>query len=78
MGGWSQAYPPLALLLLMGPLFHSDAVSLLFWPAVLLVDVIAVALALTTASLAALGVVLLLTLAAMGYHFRQVTEKYTE
>jgi uncharacterized membrane protein len=66
LGGWSQVYPPLALLLLMGPLFQSEAVSLLFWPAVLLVDVIAVALALATASLVALAVVLLLTLGAMG------------
>ncbi|MEO6004213.1 MAG: DUF2339 domain-containing protein [Opitutus sp.] len=64
--GWgSQLYPPLALLLMLGPLLKSDAISLLFWPAVLLLDIVAVALALFTASLSALAVVLVLTLGAM-------------
>jgi hypothetical protein len=63
---WSQLYPPLTLLLMLGPLLKSDDVSLLFWPAVLLVDVIAVGLALATASVSALGVVLIFTLGAMG------------
>lgn len=63
---WSQLYPPLALLLMLGPLLKSEVVSILFWPAVLLLDVIAVGLALFSASLTALAVVLVLTLGAMG------------
>lgn len=63
---WSQLFPPLALLLLLVPLFKLDDVSLLFWPAVLLVDVLAVGLALLTGSLAALAIVLVLTLATAG------------
>lgn len=61
---WSQLFPPLTLLLLFGPLIKFDHVSLLFWPAVLAVDVIAVALALFSASLTALAIVLVLTLAS--------------
>ena len=64
-GWWSQLYPPLALLLMLGPLVKSDEVSFLFWPALLLIDVVAVALALISASVMALGVVLVFTLAAM-------------
>ena len=63
---WSQLFPPLALLLMLGPLFKFDAVSLLFWPCVLLVDLLAIGLALFTASLAAIAIVLLLTLGATG------------
>jgi hypothetical protein len=63
---WSQLFPPLALLLMLGPLFKLDAISLLFWPCLLLVDVLAIGLAMITASLAAVGVVLVLTLCAAG------------
>lgn len=63
---WSQLFPPLALLLLLLPLFKLDALSLLFWPCVLLVDLLAIGLALLTASIAAVGLVLLLTLIAAG------------
>jgi uncharacterized membrane protein len=71
-GVWSQLYPPLALLLMLGPLLKTEDVSLLFWPAVLLIDALAVGLALVTASVAALGVVLLLTLGVMGLCIFQV------
>jgi hypothetical protein len=64
--GWAQIFPPLALLLMLGPLFKLDAVSLLLWPSVLLVDLIAIALALLTASLTGVAVALVLTLAATG------------
>ncbi len=64
-GWWTQLYPPLALLLMLGPLLKLDVLSLLFWPAVLLLDIVAVALALIVGSVAALSVVLVLTLAAM-------------
>ena len=61
---WSQLFPPLALLLMLGPLFKLDGVSLAFWPAVLLVDLLAIVLALLTASLAGVVIVLALTLTA--------------
>ncbi|MEO6246660.1 MAG: DUF2339 domain-containing protein [Opitutaceae bacterium] len=63
---WSQLFPPLALLLMVGPLLKLDAVSLAFWPCVLLVDLIAIGLALVTASLVGVAVVLVLTLGATG------------
>jgi uncharacterized membrane protein len=69
---WSQLFPPLALLLLLLPLFKLDALSLLFWPCVLLVDLLAIGLAVITASIAALGIVLLLTLVAAGVWIFQV------
>ncbi len=63
---WSQLFPPLALLLMVGPLLKLDSVSLAFWPCVLLVDLIAIGLALLTASLVGVAVVLVLTLGATG------------
>ena len=63
---WSQLFPPLALLLMLLPIFKIDAGSLLVWPAVLLVDVLAIAAALVSASLTAVAAVLALTLLATG------------
>ncbi len=63
---WSQLFPPMALLLMLLPLFKLDALSIIFWPCVLAVDLIAIALAVITASIAAVGVVLVLTLIATG------------
>ena len=64
--GWSQLFPPMALLLMLLPLFKLEALSLMFWPCVLLIDLLAIGLALITASVAAVGVVLVLTLVATG------------
>lgn len=61
---WSQLFPPLTLLLLLVPLLKSGATSFLYWPAILLIDVIAIGVALATASLASVGIVLVLTLLA--------------
>jgi len=61
---WSQLFPPLALLLMLVPLFKLDTVPLVLWPAILLVDVMAVLLAALTASVLSLGAALFLTLAA--------------
>lgn len=63
---WSQLFPPLTLLMMLLPIFKLDGISLLIWPAILLVDVIAVALAVLSASLAAVATVLVLTLLATG------------
>lgn len=59
---WAHLFPPVALLLLLVPLFKLDAPSFLIWPVVLLVDALAIGLAVLTASLASIAVVLLLTL----------------
>ena len=50
------------LLLLLLPVVKLDAPSFLIWPVVLLVDVLAIGIALLTASLVSIAVVLLLTL----------------
>lgn len=63
---WSQLFPPLTLVLLLLPLFKLDTVSPLFWPALLLLDAMAVALALLSGSLLAVALVLVLTLGAAG------------
>jgi uncharacterized membrane protein len=61
---WSQVFPPLTLLLLLFPIYRLDEVPFLIWPAILLVDVLAVGLAVVSASLAAVVAVLVLTLIA--------------
>jgi uncharacterized membrane protein len=69
---WSQFFPPLTLLLMLGPLLRLDTISLAFWPCVLLVDLIAIGLALLSASLLVVGVVLVLTLVATGVWISQM------
>lgn len=63
---WSQLFPPLTLVLLLVPMFKLDVVSLALWPCILLVDLLAVGAAVFTGSLAAVAVVLLLTLGSTG------------
>ena len=59
-------FPPLALLLVLVPIFKLAELSFLVWPFVLLVDLLAIVLAVMTATLLPVIVVLLLTLAATG------------
>ncbi len=61
---WNQLFPPLALLLMLIPVCRFGAVSILVWPAMLLVDAIAIVVAVLSASLAAVAAVLVLTLLA--------------
>ena len=63
VGHW---FPPLALVLVLLPIFKLTEVSFLVWPFVLLVDLLAIALAVFTATLLPVLVVLLLTLLATG------------
>ncbi|WP_438480271.1 DUF2339 domain-containing protein [Oleiharenicola lentus] len=63
---WSQLFPPLALVLMLFPIFKLETTSFLIWPAILLVDLLAVILAVFTASLVAVAAVLVLTLFATG------------
>lgn len=64
--GWHQVFPPVALGLLLVPLVRWESVSLLIWPTLLVLDLMAVVLAALAASLLAVGAVLGLTLAAAG------------
>jgi Predicted membrane protein (DUF2339) len=59
-------FPLLALVLVLVPIFKLAEVSFIVWPFVLLVDLLAIMLAVLTASLWSVLAVLLLTLAATG------------
>lgn len=63
---WSQLIPPAALILMLIPLFRLAEISLLFWPCVLLIDALAIGVALFTASLVTVATVLFLTVIATG------------
>ncbi|HSB71205.1 MAG TPA: DUF2339 domain-containing protein [Candidatus Methylomirabilis sp.] len=63
---WIHLFPVLALLLVMIPIGRGLALSLLVWPVVLLIDLLAVVLAILVPSVLALLAVLLLTVAATG------------
>ncbi|MDQ3623669.1 MAG: DUF2339 domain-containing protein, partial [Verrucomicrobiota bacterium] len=69
---WSQAFPVFALLLIAGPLLQTTALSFLIWPFVLLVDVLAVALAIFSGALLPILFALVLTLAVIGTAIAQV------
>jgi len=62
----SQIFPPLALVLVLIPIFQLAQVSFIVWPFVLLVDVLAIVLAVLMASLLPVLAVMVLTLAATG------------
>jgi uncharacterized membrane protein len=65
-GQLNHFFPPLALLLVLVPIFKLTELSFVVWPFVLLVDVLAIILAVLTATLLPVIIVLLLTLAATG------------
>lgn len=64
--GWSQLWPVLTLVLMLGSLSRLPVVPILFWPGVLALDLLAIWLAVVTASLIGLIAVLVLTLVATG------------
>ena len=61
---WSQLFPPLSLLVMLLPLFKLETPPFILWPAILLVDVLAIGLAMISLAIEAVGVVLVLTLVA--------------
>jgi hypothetical protein len=61
-----KLFPPLALLLVLIPIFKLAELSFLVWPFVFLVDLLAIVLAVMTASLLPVLAVMVLTLAATG------------
>jgi uncharacterized membrane protein len=62
----ARVFPPLALVLVLIPIFHLTEVSFLVWPFVLLVDLLAIGVAVLTVSILPVLVVLGLTLVATG------------
>ena len=63
---WNHFFPPLALLLVLIPIFQLPELSFLVWPFILLVDLLALGLAALTATLLPVLLILLLTFAATG------------
>ena len=63
---WTHVFPALALLVALIPIFEFTEVSQLVWPFVLIVDFVAIVLAIATATLLPVVAVLVLTLVAVG------------
>jgi uncharacterized membrane protein len=63
---WSHVFPALALLLALMQIFELSDVSQLVWAFVLIVDSVAIVLAITTATLLPIFAVIVLTLVAIG------------
>jgi hypothetical protein len=74
---WSHAFPALALVLVLMPIFQLSQLSILVWPFVLIVDLLAILLALTTATLLPILAVLVLTLVAMGAWLCRIPSELT-
>jgi uncharacterized membrane protein len=74
---WSHAFPAVALLLVLMPIFQLSELSLLVWPFVLVVDLVALVLALTTATLLPVIAVLVLTLVAIGAWLSRIPTELT-
>jgi hypothetical protein len=74
---WSQAFPAFALLLVLMPILQLTELSILIWPFVLIVDVLAIVLALATAALLPILAVLLLTLVAMAGWLLRIPSELT-
>jgi uncharacterized membrane protein len=63
---WCHVFPALTLVLVLLPIFNLPEVSLLVWPLVLCVDVLAIVLAVVTGTLLPVMIVLLLTFGVIG------------
>ncbi len=74
---WAHLFPPLALVLVLLPILKIATTSLLLWPVVLLVDLVAIGLALFTASLLAIAAVLVLTVAVTGFWIFRIPAELT-
>lgn len=63
---WGQVFPALALLLMLLPILKLETISFAIWPAVLLIDLLAIGVAVLAGSAAVILAVLLLTGLATG------------
>jgi uncharacterized membrane protein len=74
---WTHIFPALALLLVLIPIFRLTELSLLVWPFVLIIDILAIGLAITTATLLPIIAVLVLTLVAVGASLLRIPTELT-
>ena len=74
---WSHAFPAFALLLVLIPILQLSELSILLWPFVLIVDLLAVALIVATATLLPIVVVLVLTFVAMAAWLCRIPQELT-
>ena len=74
---WTHVFPALALLVALIPIFEFTEVSQLVWPFVLIVDFVAIVLAIATATLLPVVAVLVLTLVAVGSLFWRIPSELT-
>jgi uncharacterized membrane protein len=74
---WSQAFPALSLLLMLMPIFQITELSIVVWPFVLIVDLLAFGLALATGRLLPILAMLLLTLIAIGGWLLRIPSELT-
>src|SRR6266581_4060103 len=74
---WSHAFPALALLLVLMPIFQLAGLSIVIWPLVLIIDLLAIVLALATATLVPILAVLVLTLIAIGGWLLRIPNELT-
>jgi uncharacterized membrane protein len=69
---WGQLFPPLALGLMLLPMFKVEAVSFALWPCVLAVDLLAIGFAVFSGAIIAVVIALVLTLVAAALWLLQV------
>jgi hypothetical protein len=74
---WGYASPALALVLVLLPIFQLTELSIFVWPFVLIVDLLAIVLAVVTAALLPILAVLLLTLVAIGAWLFRIPSELT-
>ncbi|HEY4639574.1 MAG TPA: DUF2339 domain-containing protein [Candidatus Udaeobacter sp.] len=74
---WTHIFPAFALLLVLIPIFQLTQLSLLVWPFVLMIDVVAIGLAIATATLLPVIAVLVLTLVAVGAWLLRIPTELT-
>jgi Predicted membrane protein (DUF2339) len=74
---WSQAFPAFSLLLILMPIFQITELSIVVWPFVLIVDLLALGLALATGRLLPIVAMLLLTLVAIGGWLLRIPSELT-
>lgn len=74
---WTHIFPALALVLVLIPIFQLTELSLLVWPFVLIIDVLAIGLAIATATLLPVIAVLVLTLVAVGAWLLRIPTELT-
>src|SRR5213592_445422 len=74
---WTHIFPAFALLLVLIPIFRLTELSLLVWPFVLIIDVLAIVLAIATATLLPIIAVLVLTFIAVGAWLLRIPTELT-